>query len=238
MAPPQARTQRPAPSSRPAATELPASSSFLTDSRRGSGRSGSDPGRSYHRRSEAPGPPTAPATGAPTRAQRPGRRDHGRTNRGRAGHQPLHLHVGHPAPVEVGDLANVQAPDQRRIDYRHVRQPRRPLMGPEREPAQPPGRLDRPPRPGQRRDRLGFRSPKQPDPAFGGRRDSTPFVGRGAEPFPRLGRHLHGQPERPGPLVKLPDRQPPGHGAELVDRQQDLALDRAAPGGRSPSTPR
>ena len=43
--------------------------------------------------------------------------------------------------------------------------------------------------------------------------------GQAVRPYPLTTvrcRHLDRQPERPGPLVELPDRQPPGNRAELI----------------------
>ncbi|HEX6528045.1 MAG TPA: hypothetical protein VF070_49685 [Streptosporangiaceae bacterium] len=49
-----------------------------------------------------------------------------------------------------------------------------------------------------------------------------PLVLVGGQSLPRLGGDLHREPKRSGPLIELPDRQPPRHGAEFVHREQDL----------------
>ena len=66
-------------------------------------------------------------------------------------------------------------------------------MPPDREPAEPPGRLDRLAGPGQAGQRLRMRRPQQPDAAFGRGRDPVPLVLRW----------------RPGPARTAPTPAPP-----------------------------
>ena len=166
-------------------------------------------------------------SGASVQARGRHRHDLGGADRRLPCHEPFHLHERHSSSVQVGGLPHIEPPHQIRVEHGERPQRRRARLRPPCPSGQRACRVHQPPRAGQLRDRLGSRSAQHPDPAVGGGGDPVPLVRVFRQPLPRLRRHLHREPQRPRPLVQLPDRQPPRHRAELVDGEQDLPARRS-----------